>query len=216
MARASQALKLPFLHVSCARVFSGNADRPYREDDPADGDSSIAELLIAAEVMVREHCERHINVRLGPVFAPTGINVITHMLGQLREGGRLQFDRRQRGCPVPVEDAARVISGMLDQYSCGVEAWGNFHYCSADATDCFEFAEVLLAAASQYLDLPDDVVQLVVGDSPEQPLDRSLDCRLIRDTFAIKQQPWRASVAGQVKDFYSQAPAEGLQRVESH
>jgi dTDP-4-dehydrorhamnose reductase len=216
LSRASQTMKLPFMHLSCARVFSGNAGRPYRETDEADGDSSIAQLLIAAETEVREHCERFINLRLGPVFAPTGINVITHMLSQLQEGSRMQFERRQKGCPVPVEDAARVVSGMLDQYSCGLEAWGDFHYCSTDATDCFEFAEVLLAAASQYLELAPDVVNLAEVNAGGQPLDRSLDCTLIRNTFAIKQQSWRASVAGQVRDFYSEGTTEVRERVESH
>ena len=215
LARASQTLKLPFMHLSCARVFSGSAGRAYVEQDYAEGDSSIAQLLIAAEEVVRENCEKHLNVRMGPVFAPHGINVITHMLSQLQAGGQLSLDRQQRGCPVPAEDAARVVSGMLDQLSCGVQAWGGYHYCSVDATDCFEFAEVLLAAASQYADLPPDAVQLATVAADAVIADRTLDCAKIRSTFAIKQQPWRANVASQVRQYYESPRMEGAQSVQS-
>jgi dTDP-4-dehydrorhamnose reductase len=203
LARASQVLKIPYMHLSCARVFAGSAGRAYREEDHPDGDSTIAELLCLAESRVRDLCERHLVLRTGPVFAPAGINVITHMLGQLNAGEQLHLGRDQQGCPVAVEDAARVISGMLDQFSCGLEAWGIYHYCSPDITNCFEFAEVLLAAASQYRGFDEEVVQLAAAQAVTTV--RNLDCNKIRNTFAIKQQPWRASVAGYVKQYYAQA-----------
>jgi dTDP-4-dehydrorhamnose reductase len=203
LARASQALKQPFLHLSCARVFSGDEERDYREDDYPDSESTIAQLLVAAEAAVRDNCERHVILRMGPVFAPSGINVITHMLGQLREAGQLSLDRSHRGCPVAVEDAARVISGMADQFGCGLESWGIYHYCSADITNCYEFAEVLLAAASQYQAFPADSTQLEVIQDERGLINRNLDCSKIRNTFAIKQQPWRANVAGHVKQYYA-------------
>jgi len=201
LARASQVLKLPYMHLSCARVFEGSVGRAYREEDHPDGDSTIAELLCQAESVVRDLCEQHLILRTGPVFAPTGINVITHMLRQLNAGEQLHLDRDQQGCPIATEDAARVISGMLDQVSCGMETWGIYHYCSPDITNCFEFAEVLLAAASQYRDFDSMAVQLQAAG--ETAAVRQLDCDKIRNTFAIKQQPWRASVAGHVKQYYA-------------
>lgn len=216
LARASQAQKMPFMHLSCARVFSGGEDRPYFEEDYPDGESTIAGLLLAAETAVRDHCERHIILRTGPVFAPAGINVITHMLAQLHEGGSLTLSRQHRGCPIAVEDAARVISGMIDQFSCGLESWGIYHYCSADITSCYEFAEVLLAAASQYEEFPATDAQLCIDEEDAQPRSRSLDCNKIRNTFAIKQQPWRASIAGYVKQFYAEARFEESSGVEGY
>ena len=216
LARASQTLKQPFLHLSCARVFSGTEERAYREDDYPDSESTIAQLLVAAEAVVRDNCERHVVLRIGPAFAPSGINVITHMLGQLKEGGGLVLERRQRGCPVAAEDAARVISGMVDQFGCGLESWGIYHYCSADSTNCYEFAEVLLAAASQYQEFPADGTQLEASVETGEVIDRKLDCSKIRNTFAIKQQPWRASVAGHVKQYYAETQTREVASDESH
>jgi dTDP-4-dehydrorhamnose reductase len=203
LARASHNLKLPYFYLSTARVFAGGEERPYREDDYPDGESAISKLLIAAEASLRDHCERHVIVRLGPVFAPTGINVMTHMLGQLQAGESMQLGRRQLGCPLSAADAARSVTAMLDQFSCGVEAWGIYHYCSPDITSCYEFAEVLLASASQYQSFANDAVELL-SEPDMSTVSRSLDCSKIKNTFAIKQQPWRVNVAGQVKQFYAE------------
>jgi dTDP-4-dehydrorhamnose reductase len=210
LASAAQGAKMPFLHVSCSRVFKGVTSKPYGEEDIPDGESSIAGLLIAAENEVRKHCERHLILRMGPIFSPWGINVMTHLLRQLNEGEVLYLDREHRSCPVPSEDGAWVLNAMLDQISCGLESWGNYHYCSADGANYYEMGEVLLAAASQYLDLDDDRIQ----PNPERPpRDRELACDRIRNTFAIKRQPWRASVAGYVKQYFDQW--EAPERVES-
>ncbi len=210
LARAAQGVKVPFIHLSCVRVFKGDREQPYGEDDVPNGESSISQLLIAAEEQVRQLAERHIILRMGPVFAPHGINVLTHMLRELGAGEALTLDTDHTGSPVDCEDAAWVISALVDQLSCGVEDWGNYHYCGADTTSCYEFGEVLLAAASQYLDVGDDRVQQSKGPIRRN---RELVCERIRNTFAIKRQPWRASVAGHVKEFYAQ---EAAQRVESN
>ena len=141
---------------------------------------------------------------------------MTHMLNELHERGRLSLSRQHRGCPIPAEDAARVISGMLDQYSCGLEAWGIFHYCSPDVTNCYEFAEVLLAAASQYTAFSEDDPTTLEADENGREQDFRLSCEKIRDTFAIKQQPWRASVAALVKQYYALYSKREKSDGESH
>ncbi len=228
LARASQALRVPLLLLSCAAIFQGNESRAYREDDYPDGMSTLASLLGAAETAVRDHCERHVILRMGPVFSPVGSTSLTWMLNRLHEHGSLSLSRKLRGCPVAVEDAARVVSGMVDQYGCGLEAWGIFHYCSADVTSCYEFAEVLLAAAYQYTAFDEDDPSILTALEQEdanagapdaadwETLEFRLDCSKIRDTFAIKQQPWRASVAGHVKQFYAHYSAKERTDGEGH
>ena len=211
LARASQALKRPLILLSCAYVFEGLEQRPYREEDYPDGLSTLSSLLVAAEAAVRDNCERHVILRTGSVFSAVGMNPLTFMLNQLHIDGRLNLRRSVKGCPVSADDAARVLSGMVDQYGCGLEAWGIFHYCSPDVTSCYEFGEVMLAAASQYNHFSEDDPSILstvdtVDESAgatARSLEYRLDCSKIRDTFAIKQQPWRGSVAGQVKQYYA-------------
>jgi len=207
LAKSCQKNKMAYICLSTSRVFSGELDRLYKEDDYPDNEESVGELLLQAESSIRDYCERHVILRLGPVFSHRGINVLTHMLSKLREGGTLSLDNQLRGCPVAAGDAARVLSGLLDQFSTGAQSWGIYHYCSSDATNCFEFAEVLLASASQFSEFSPEAVELLRPEEPHAPLNRSLDCSRLRNTFAIKQNPWRGFIADAVK-LYFETPAK--------
>jgi dTDP-4-dehydrorhamnose reductase len=205
VAKACQRGGIIYLLTSSSRVFSGQLDRPYTEEDYPDNETGIGVMLARAEQLVRDSCERHFILRLGPVFSFEGTNLITQMLGELGEqGGSLVMDNNLRGCPVSAADGARVVSAVLDQLSTGLDAHGIFHYCSSDTATFYEFAEALLAAASQFSDFSPTAVQLERQPEGLAPLNRSLNCNKIRNTFAIKQAPWRSAVAGIVKQYYQQ------------
>ncbi len=207
VAKSCSRDKAALLFVSSARVFSGKLDRMYNEGDAPDNESEIGRLMADAEDVVREHCERHLILRLGPVFASEGANLVTQMLGEMIRGESLVLDNNLRGCPVACTDGARVISAVLDQLSTGAEVWGTYHYCSSETATYYEFAEAILASASQFSDFSADAVELDSLDKAAPPLNRSLDCSRLRNTFAIKQMPWRRSIADQVKTYFqSQTP----------
>jgi len=204
LAKACQRSAASYFLLSTARVFAGDAGRAYREQDVPDNTETVGQLLAAAEVRARETCAQHVILRLGPVFAPSGINVLSHMLAQLVDGGKLVLDNQLRGCPVESADAARVVAGILDQLGAGAEAWGTYHYCSPDPTNCYEFAEALLASASQFSEFSADAVQLQPVGVDDLPRNRALQCGRIRGTFAIKQVPWRGFVADAVRQYFYQ------------
>lgn len=203
VAKACQRSKIPYLYISSSRVFSGQLERPYTEEDFPDNEETIGQLLANAEQLVRDSCERHLILRLGPIFSYEGTNLITQMLGPMLQGGSLVLDNNLRGCPVAAADGARVVSAVLDQLSAGVEPWGIFHYGSSDTATYYEFAEAMLAAASQFSEFGSSAVQLEREPDGLAPLNRTLDCSKIRSTFAIKQVPWRSAIADIVKQYYS-------------
>lgn len=204
MAKACQRSETAYLHLSSSRVFSGQLDRPYTEEDLPDNEETVGQLLTMAEQLVRDSCERHLILRLGPIFSYAGTNLITQMLGPLRQGGSLILDNNLRGCPVAADDGARVISGLLDQLSTGLEVWGSYHYCSSDTATYYEFAEALLASASQFSEFSSSAVELEREQEGLMPLSRALNCGKIRNVFAIKQVPWRSAIADIVKHYYEQ------------
>lgn len=203
VAKACQRSKIPYLYISSSRVFSGQLERPYTEEDFPDNEETIGQLLANAEQLVSDSCERHLILRLGPIFSYEGTNLITQMLGPMLQGGSLVLDNNLRGCPVAAADGARVVSAVLDQLSAGVEPWGIFHYGSSDTATYYEFAEAMLAAASQFSEFGSSAVQLEREPDGLAPLNRALDCSKIRSTFAIKQVPWRSAIADIVKQYYS-------------
>ena len=204
IAKACQRSDTAYFLVSSSRVFSGQLDRPYVEEDIPDNEESVGQLLTRAEQIVESVCKRHLVLRLGPIFSSEGTNIISQMLGPLREGDSLIMDNNLRGCPVAAGDGARVILALLDQLGTGLEPWGVYHYGSSDTATYYEFAEALLASASQFFEFSSSAVQLEREPEGLRPLNRTLNCSKIRNTFAIKQVPWRSAIGDLVKHYYEQ------------
>jgi dTDP-4-dehydrorhamnose reductase len=188
----------------------------YNEDDNPDSEEDLGRLLADAEAVVRNHCERHLVLRLGPIFASEGSNLVTHMLGEMMRGENLVLDNNLRGCPVASSDGARVVSALLDQISTGAELWGTYHYSSSEAATYYEFAEAILASASQFSEFGSEAVELEQMPADVPSLNRSLECNKIRNTFAIKQLPWRNAIADMVKAYFQQEKQGVSSHGESH
>ena len=202
LAKASHRSGVGYLYISSSRVFSGTVERLYSEDDYPDNEGTLGELLLRSETAVRDCCEKYLILRLGPVFSPVHANVMTHLLDQLVRGSALMLSSNMRGSPVVANDAARVVSALVDQLSTNADAWGIYHYCGSEATNCYEFAEALVASATQFTEFAPAVVQLEKHKESSEQLNLALDCTKIRNTFAIKQEPWRGAIADAVKQYF--------------
>lgn len=204
LAKVCHRSDIPYLYLSDARVFSGLLSHPYREREAPDADDALGASLIEAEALVRATCENHIVLRLGPLFAAHDRNLLTQVLASLSSEAPLAVDDLDQLCPVEVSDAARVISGILDQLDAGADARGTFHYNSPDRTTAYGFAEAVLAAASQFIPVADDAILRLEHDPGRVARSWSLDCRDIRDTFAIKQVAWRGFIGSTVRQYLAE------------
>lgn len=197
LAKACQRDGSTYLLLSSDRVFSGQITHPYREQETPDACDVPGQLMIAAEGMASASCARHFILRTGPLFAAAGDNPFTRVMRGLLGLSTQSLNDRDWMCPVPVHDLARVISGVLDQLGVGAQAWGFFHYCTTDRTTLFGFGESVMATLSQYTDLDGAAIERALLAENES-VTRVLDCRDLRDTFAIKQLPWRGAISAMV------------------
>ena len=199
LAKACQRSDIRYLYLSSARVYAGTQGRPYTEFDQPDNQETIGQLLCRAESVVKDTCDGHLILRLGPIFSARGVNSLTYVLERLGAGGTLSVDNSLTGSPVDSGDAARVIAAIVDQVSTGADAWGIYNYASSDPTTCYEFAEALLASASQFSPFEGESAQLAADEETRESLNRALGCSRILNTFAIKQVPWRGFVTDAVR-----------------
>lgn len=199
LAKACERSDMRYLLLSSDRVFSGAVQRPLRESDACDAADAAGQALRDAETRVCAAAPSALVLRTGPLFAGTGDRLLGDVLTALIEQRGATVDNCELFCPSAAADVARVLAAILDQLDAGADARGCYHYCSPDRTSHYGFAEVALASASQYADLGDAV--LLTPDVPCEPRARVLDCSRLRDTFAIKQQPWRSAINATVKAF---------------
>ena len=189
------------LLISSSLVFSGEKTS-YRETDETLASDNP---WLAAEQAVLAHFPEALIVRTTQLFSAIPDNQLTRILQQLQAGGDIPCDNQWRAAPTAAADLARVCSAMIDQISCGAELSGVYHYSSAEPVTCFQFVEAVYAAASQYLGSDSLAIAVsATGDSvaPGWAVPR-LNCDKIRDTFGIKQLPWRSFIGAEVSLFFN-------------
>lgn len=189
-----------WLLLSDSRIFPASIKRRFVENDSPAPVSAAGQRLLARETHIATTIARHVVLRVGPIIASHGDNLLTRLLVRMRAGGVVTLPDAQRFCPTPVADVARVVAAIHDQLDCDAHSWGIYHYESADPASGYEFAEVVLAAATQYWQIKEGPVQLrsAPADSAADvyPL---LNCQRIRDTFGIQQLPWRKAIPSLLK-----------------
>lgn len=198
LALAAAMNNIFLLQLSDCQVFSGQQSGAYRETDEPDAQTAYGALRWAGERAVIDTCPRHIILRTGELFSSIGQNILTDLLKAWRTNGSARVSTRYRFSPTSVRDAARVIVAILHQLSCGIEPWGEYHYSGTDAISYYDFARLIkqIVESQSELTLATDMQEIAENAAP---LSWALDCGKIRNTFGVKQHPWRAGLTGSVR-----------------
>ncbi len=139
LARAADETGGLLVQISTDFVFSGDAERPYREDDPTGPLSVYGRSKLAGEEMARR-ADRHLLVRTSWLYGPNGKNFVASICRRADAGESLRVVSDQTGCPTYTEDVAETLWQLLRR-----GATGTFHACGAEATTWFEFARAIVA-----------------------------------------------------------------------
>lgn len=209
LAQTCEQAAIPILQLSNSQVFDGAEGGLYGEADEVVPVSRVGALLSRMEELLRGSCDRHIILRTGPLFSAVGDNLITTLLSKFQQSEGLALGNDVDSCPTHAQDLARVISAIIDQLSCGCESWGTYHYSSSDPVNEYQFAETVLAVASQYIQNPDQPLKLETVATANADWSRPLmNAEKMLNTFGIKQLPWRAFVVPTVKTILQQPSTE--------
>ncbi len=142
LARACASAGAVLVQVSTDYVFSGETNRPWREEDPTAPLSVYGRSKLRGEEEARQ-TGRHLIVRTAWLFGPGGRNFVEAILGQIEAGRtRLQVVADQRGCPTYAPDLAAAI---LDLLEAGAE--GVVHAANRGETTWHGFARAIVELA---------------------------------------------------------------------
>ncbi|WP_101760263.1 sugar nucleotide-binding protein [Oceanicoccus sp. KOV_DT_Chl] len=167
LAQACDRAVIPVISLSTSQVFDGIDGGRNREKDEVVPASREGALLARMEELLRGSCSRHIILRTGPLFSSREDNLLTTLLDRFKAQESLTLSSTGKSCPLHAKDLARVISGLIDQLSCGCNAWGTYHYCSSDPVSSYQFAETVLAVVSQYTQANEQLLQLESVDTAD-------------------------------------------------
>lgn len=207
LAEACAAADIPLLHLSSVLVFDGDKSAPYQEGDAEAPFDAFGEAMLQLEEALVAAGGRFVILRTASIFSNAGDNLLTQIIRLAERRKTLVFDPSLSGCPTCANDVARVIIAILLQLRCGADSWGVYHYTSSDVTTGYQFAEAVLALASQFdRELHLEHVQLqerAVEDPEHLQIDPVVvACQKLLNTFGIKQRPWRSQLTFTVRNFF--------------
>ncbi|MBJ7538330.1 sugar nucleotide-binding protein [Marinomonas transparens] len=198
---------VPLIMISSSRVFSGDNNVPYGEDDVPDGVDSFAQALIASESIVLNN-SNNIVLRTGWLFSGQGDDFVCRTLDLIQDGVNLAYKDNLVGSPTPVSDLVRVILSVVSQRHYGAKNQGVYHYCCAEEISWVGLVEAIVATAGQFDPKAQVEVEALSESFPEVATDgvsykrQSLSCRKIFNHFGVKQRPWRSKLRSLVKVLY--------------
>ncbi len=202
LAHACQQFDIPLIHFSSYSVFGADPKGTHSEKDTPSPQNETGAAFLEAEQAISAQLQRFIVLRLSWVIGAYGDNHLTRLLSAFLAGASVTVNRRLRGAPTALSDAARVAVAMAKQISCGAENWGVMHYCSGDACAEDEFADqVLQLLIQQQLLTAEPSLTLVDAEPENEPPSAILGCRHARDNFGIQVRSWRPSLLPLVKQW---------------
>lgn len=198
LAEYAAAHNMILVQLSTSYVFDGRKQAAYLSSNPGNPIGQLGIWQWECEQVLRTVLPRHILLRTG-----WGLQrFIRKVVESSRRGDALKLSSRHRGQPVAAGDLARVIQAVLMQLDCGAEVWGTYQYAGAEEISQYELG-LAIADMPEVDGEGDEKAVHVMDDQPAwnavEPDNATLGCTKIRNTFGVKQQPWRIALAEELE-----------------
>ncbi|HSR42960.1 MAG TPA: dTDP-4-dehydrorhamnose reductase [Longimicrobiales bacterium] len=189
VAAACRTVGSLLVYPSTDYVFAGNAERPWRTDDPAAPLGAYGRSKLAGEVAARARAPEHLVVRTSWLYGPGGRNFVDAVLARASRGEPLRVVADQTGRPTWTPSLARTLLELVE-----AGARGTVHATDGGSATWLELAKAALGGAG--LEVPVVAVTSAEwGAAAPRPAYSVLD---VGDTEALIGHPlphWRSSLA---------------------
>ena len=188
---------IPVVHYSTDFVFSGETERPYREDDSAEPRSVYGQSKLEGEKALLNSGATALILRTAWVYGVRGSNFLLTMLRLFRERPELRVVDDQIGTPTWSRMLAEVTAQILYRAFRGDlslrDHQGLYHVTSGGATSWFGFAEAIREASC----LQCKVLPIPTSEYPApapRPAYSVLDTHKFHSTFGLALPDWRQAL----------------------
>lgn len=200
LARACHAVGARLIHLSTDFVFSGNATRPYTEDDAVEPLSAYGRSKLDGERAVATEAPDHLIVRVAWLYGPHGRNFVQAILDAARAGKPLRVVSDQHGTPTYTGDLARALARLV-----GLEARGVLHFAQTGVCSRLDYArEALRQSGLGHVPI-EPIGSAALARPARRPAYSALDTTRYRDLTGETPRRWEETL----RDYLSVAlPAE--------
>lgn len=184
---------MALLQLSSSYIFDGRKQSAYIASNPGQPVNELGNWQWECEQAVRTLLTRHILLRTGWSLGRflRKVQKIASTSEVIKLPGKCQ------GQPVTVTDLARVMTAIIKQIDCGAEVWGTYQYGGAEEISLYELG--LAIAGLPGIPSGLRVVDEMADWAALEPVNATMICTKIRNTFGVKQLPWRSGLAEELK-----------------
>jgi dTDP-4-dehydrorhamnose reductase len=206
LARVCSEMDVPLIHISTDYVFDGRLKRAYREDDGATPLNVYGASKLAGEQKISELAPRHLILRTSWIFSPFGSNFARTMLraGQQRRDLRVVGD--QLGRPtyaVHLADAILQLAAKIEMRTSDAFSWGTYHVAGEGTASWYDLAWQIFDVAQRHGGPRVRLENIATKQYPTpalRPMNSTLDCWKLEQTFGLRLPNWRTGVTACVKE----------------
>lgn len=185
--------EMSLLQLSSSYVFDGRKQSAYIASNPGQPGNELGNWQWESEQAIRTLLARHIVLRTGWSLG--------RFLRKVQEvastSDTIKLPGKCHGQPVTVTDLARVMTAIIKQIDCGAEVWGTYQYAGAEDISLYELGLAIVGLPGIPSGLR--VVDEMTDWATLEPMNATMICTKIRNTFGIKQLPWRSGLSEELR-----------------
>ncbi|MEP1214672.1 MAG: sugar nucleotide-binding protein [Marinobacter sp.] len=193
LAEYARDRNMALLQLSSCYVFDGRKQSAYIASNPGQPGNELGNWQWECEQAVRTLLPRHIILRTGWSLG----RFIRKVQSVAACSDVVKLPGKCHGQPVTVSDLSRVIAAVVQQIDCGAEVWGTYQYAGAEDISLYELGLAITGLSG----IPGGI--RVVDEMPAwaalEPANATMICTKIRNTFGVKQLPWRSGLAEELE-----------------
>ena len=204
------------LHYSTDYVFSGDAQRPWREDDPTEPVNAYGRSKLDGEQRIAASGCDYLVLRTGWLYATHGSNFLLTMLRLRETHPQLRVVDDQIGAPTWTRPLADLSAALIAQTHAAGREWlrqrsGVYHAGAAGQCTWHGFTRRILERAGESPDA-DRLVPVTTSEFPRparRPVYSVLDGTRLASSFALRLPDWRVQLDAAMVDLGFAPPANG-------
>lgn len=184
IAQACNTVGARLVQISTDYVFSGDGDRPYREDDPVAPATVYGRTKLCGEELAAD-ARRHLVVRTAWLYGHGGRNFVEAIRDQIEGGARsLKVVADQRGSPTFCGDLAETVLDLI-----AANIGGVIHAANAGETTWHGFAVAIASLLGKNV----EILPVETGEFPRpapRPAYSVLDTSLLSSVRGHSMPTW--------------------------
>ena len=201
LAEACKRHNALLMHVSTDYVFGGDANEPYKVDDPINPQSVYGSTKADGERVIRESGCDYMIVRTAWLYSSVGKNFVKTMLmlGDTKDEINVVAD--QKGCPTWAHDLAVTLMALLNKNGKN-EVHETFHFTNEGQITWYDFATAIMKIGGKTCKV-NPITTDQYPTKARRPAYSVLDLSKIKAYAGIEIPQWRESLKRCIEELNS-------------